>query len=81
MGSMRAKLGPINRAVAAILSPIWACAGMAGLAAAYASGHWLLALPALFALAYAALWARVVARARLLTWKEIAAPWRAREQE
>ena len=38
---MRAKLGPINRAVAAILSLIWACAGMAGLAAAYTSGHWL----------------------------------------
>ena len=37
-----------------------------------------MALAALFAFWYAALWARVVARARLLTSKEIAVPWRAR---
>lgn len=43
-----------------------------------AYGRWVLALAALFALWYAALWAHVVARARLLTWKEIAVPWRAR---
>jgi len=75
---MSGKLGSINRAVAAMLALIWACAGIAGLVAAYAYGRWLLALAALFALSYAALWTRVVARARLLTWKEIAAPWLAR---
>ena len=75
---MRDKLGHINRAVAAILALVWACAGIVGLVAAYAYGRWVLAFPALFALWYAVLWAHVVARARLLTWKEIAVPWRAR---
>ena len=75
---MRAKLGHISRAVAAILSLIWASAGIAGLAAAYAYGRWVLALAAFVALWYAALWAHVAARARLLTWREIAVPWRAR---
>ena len=75
---MRNELGYINRAAAAILSLVWACAAIAGLVAAYAYGRWVLALAALFALWYAALWAHVVARARLLTWKEIAVPWRAR---
>ena len=75
---MRAKLGHISRAVAAILSLVWALVGIAGLAAAYAYGRWVLALAALFALWYAALWAHVAARARLLTWREIAVPWRAR---
>jgi hypothetical protein len=76
--SMRGKLGHINRVVAALLSLVWACGGIAGLAAAYVTGRWLLALAALFALWYAALWAHVAAHARLLTWGEIAAPWRAR---
>jgi hypothetical protein len=75
---MRDRLGHINRTAAAILSFVWAGAGIAGLVAAYAYGRWVLALAAIFALWYAALWARVVARARLLTWKEIAVPWRAR---
>jgi hypothetical protein len=75
---MRGKLGQINRAVAAILALVWACAGIAALVAAYASGRWVLALAALVALWYATAWARVVARARLLTWNEIATPWRAR---
>jgi len=61
-----------------MLSLVWACGGMAGLAAAYAYGRWLIALAALFALWYAALWARVVARGRVLTWREIAVPWRTR---
>ena len=75
---MKTKLGHIHRAVAAILSLVWACAGLAGLVAAYVYGRWALALAALFALWYAAVWAYVVARARLLTWREIAMPWRTR---
>jgi hypothetical protein len=75
---MRGKLGHINRAVAAILALLWACAGIVGLVAAYAYGRWVLGLAALFSLWYAVLWAHVVARARLLTWKEIGVPWRAR---
>ena len=77
---MRAKLGHINRAVAAMLSLVWACAGVVGLVAAYARCRWALGLAALFALTYAAIWAHVVARARLLTWKEIAVPWRGRSE-
>jgi hypothetical protein len=77
---MRAKLGHINRAVAAMLSLVWACAGVVGLVAAYARGRWVLGLAALFALTYATIWAHVVARARLLTWKEIAVPWRGRSE-
>ena len=64
---MRGKLGHINRAVAAILALLWACAGIVGLVAAYAYGRWVLGLAALFSLWYAVLWAHVVARARLLT--------------
>jgi hypothetical protein len=75
---MQTKLGHINRAVAAILSLVWACAGITGLVAAYVYGRWMLVVPALFGLWYAALWAHVVARSRLLTWSEIAMPWRAR---
>jgi hypothetical protein len=75
---MRSKRGHIDRAVAAILSLVWACAGIAGAVAAYTTGRWVLAIAALFALWYAALWAQVVARARLLTWTQIAVPWRAR---
>ena len=62
---MRDKLGHINRAVAAILSLVWGCAGIAGLVAAYAYGRWVLALAALFALWYAAHWAHDVDRARV----------------
>ena len=76
--SMRGKLGQVNRAVAAILALAWACTGIAAMVAAFASGRWVLALVALFAVWYATLWARVFVRARLLTWKEIATPWRAR---
>jgi len=39
---MRGKLGHINRAVAAILALLWACAGIVGLVAAYAYGRWVL---------------------------------------
>ena len=78
--SMTGKLGHISRVAAAIISVVWACAGIVGLVAAYAYGRWVLALASLFALGYATLWAHVVARARLLTWKEIAAPWRARSR-
>jgi hypothetical protein len=75
---MQTKLGHINRAAAAILALVWACAGIAGLVAAYVYGRWVVALPALFAFWYAVLWARVVAGARLLSWSEVATPWRAR---
>jgi hypothetical protein len=75
---MRRTLDRINRGVAASLALIWACAGLVGLIAAYLYGRWVLAIAAIVALAYAALWAQVVKRGRLLTWREIGAPWKAR---
>jgi hypothetical protein len=75
---MRAKLGSINRLVAVILALAWACAGVAGLVVAYVYGRWVAAAAAVFALWYALLWVRVVVQARLLTWSEVATPWRAR---
>jgi hypothetical protein len=73
---MQTKLGHINRVVAAILSLVCACAGILGLVVAYIYGRWALVLAALVALWYAAVWAYVVARARLLAWSDIAKPWR-----
>jgi hypothetical protein len=46
---------------------------------AYVYGRWVMAIAALLALFYALLWIRVAVKARLLTWSEIAAPWRARK--
>lgn len=73
-----AKLGFISRFVALSLALVWACAGVAGLALAFTRGLWVAAVAAVFALWYAALWARVGIQARLLTWSEFATPWRAR---
>ena len=65
-----------NRAVALILALIWFCAGVAAIVFGYIHGRWLLLALGIFALWYALLWCRVVARARLLTWRELAVPWR-----
>ena len=75
---MRTKLSPINHLVAALLALVWAGAAVAALVVAYVSGRRVVLLLALFALWYAVLWARVVVQARLLTWSEVATPWRAR---
>jgi hypothetical protein len=75
---MKTRLGRFNRAIAAILAIVWAVSGISGMVAAYVFGRWILAIAALFALWYGILWARVAARARLLTWREIAMPWRCR---
>jgi len=75
---MPSKLGPINRVVAAMLALVWACIALGGFIVAYASGRWVVGLAAVFALGYAGLWVRVVARGRLLKWSEVAVPWRTR---
>lgn len=75
---MQTKLSRVSRVAAALLAFLWAGAGAAGLVAAYFYGRWLLAALALLALWYAFLWARVAARARLLSWSDAAMPWRAR---
>ena len=73
-----AKVGSISRVVAAMLALVWACAGIAGLVVAFTQGLWVAGIAGVFALWYALLWARVGIRARLLTWRESATPWRAR---
>ena len=75
---MRTELGSINRLVALILALVWGYAGVVGLVVAYVYGRWVAAVVALFAFCYAVLWVRVVVQARLLTWSEVATPWRAR---
>jgi hypothetical protein len=62
--------------MAVFLALAWTALGVFGLIAAFLSGRWILVFAAIFALGYAALWARVVVRGRLLTWREIATPWR-----
>jgi len=72
----RGHINLVDRTVAAILALVWACAGVAGLVAAYVYGRWLVGIAAVLALCYAVLWVRVLVRARLLNWSEIARPWR-----
>ena len=75
---MRAKLSRVNRVVAGVLSLVWAGAGVGGLITGYLYGRWVIAAVAVVALGYAALWLRVAAQGRLLSWSELAMPWRAR---
>ena len=66
----------VNRAVALALALVWLCAGTMGTILGFAGGRLLLVILSLVAIAYAILWFRVVARSRLLTWRELAWPWR-----
>jgi hypothetical protein len=75
---MRVSLSRVSRVAAVLLALVWTLAGAAGLVAAYFYGRWLIAAVALFALWYAVLWAWVAARGRLLSWSDVATPWRAR---
>jgi hypothetical protein len=56
---------------------VWLGAGVAGIVLGLIHGRLLLVVLALFAISYAVLWFRVVARSRLLTWRELVVPWRA----
>jgi len=78
MVTTRSRLGGVNRAVALALAIVWLCAGVAGIVLGFVHGPLLLVAIALFAIWYAALWFRVVARSRLLTWRELATPWRSK---
>ena len=71
----RGTLGGVNRAVAVVLAFVWLSAGIAGIVLGVAHGRWVLVAVAVLAISYAGLWFRVVARSRLLTWRELVAPW------
>ena len=74
----RNKVRGINRVVALFLATVWFCAGVAGVVLGYIYNRWLLMSIGVFALWYALLWSRVVVRSQLLTWRELAVPWRRR---
>jgi hypothetical protein len=76
--SPRSKLNGFDRVVALVLAVIWLVAGLAGFVAGITYGRWLLGVLGLLALAYAALWLRVVMQSRLLTWRGIMTRWRSR---
>ena len=75
--AIRSKLSRVNRAVALALAVVWLGAGGVGIVLGLIHGQLLLVVIALFAISYAVLWFRVVARSRLLTWRELVAPWHA----
>jgi|KBSMisStandDraft_5_1062788.scaffolds.fasta_scaffold3636699_1 hypothetical protein len=73
----RRKLSRLSRVTALLLALVWLGAGLVAIALGYLRGHWLLLAVGMFAVVYAVLWLRVVARSRLLSWHEVVAPWRA----
>lgn len=75
--AIRGKLSSVNRAIALALAVVWLGAGVVGIVLGLIHGQLLVVVLALFAIFYAVLWFRVVARSRLLTWRELVVPWRA----
>jgi hypothetical protein len=80
------RLGPprkvvgFNRAVALLLAAVWLFGGMAGVYFGVARSRYALAGCGAAAIWYAVQWLRVVVRSRLLSWRELIAPWRAAGQ-
>jgi hypothetical protein len=72
----RKNLSPLNRAVALVLAFVWLGLGVVGVVFSLVQRRLLIAVLSSLAIWYAVLWFRVFARSRLLTWREIAAPWR-----
>jgi hypothetical protein len=73
--AIRRNVRGVNRALALALALVWLGAGVTGIVLGYTHGEVLLTTLALFAVLYAVLWFRVVARSRLLTWRDLIAPW------
>ena len=72
--AIQRSIAGVNRIVALALACVWLAAGAAGIVLGVVHGRWLFAVMGVFAVWYAILWFRVVARARRLTWSELAAP-------
>jgi hypothetical protein len=75
--AIRGKLSTVNRTIALAVAIVWLGAGVVGIVLGLKHDQLLLVVLALFAISYAVLWFRVVARSRLLTWRELVVPWRA----
>jgi len=65
-----------NRFVALALACAWIAGGAGGIMVAIDATRPWLALLALCAIGYGLVWLRVFAQSRLLTWSEVALPWR-----
>jgi len=74
------KFSAVDQTVATILGAIWLLAGFAGIVVGIMQAHWQPIVLGSGALWYASLWLRVAARRRLLTWSELAVPWRTRKR-
>jgi hypothetical protein len=74
--TIRGNLSGVNRAVALALALVWLGAGTAGVVLGLGRGHVIVVIVAVAAIVYGFLWFRVVARSRLLTWRELVRPWR-----
>jgi hypothetical protein len=75
--AIRGNLAGVNRAVALVLAVVWLGAGAAAIAFGLSHGLMVVVIVAAAAIVYGLLWLRVAARSRLLTWRELVAPWRA----
>ena len=66
----------VNRLIALVLACVWIGGAAGGIILATHAGRPWLGLLSLFALGYGVVWLRVFAQSRLLTWSEVAMPWR-----
>jgi O-antigen/teichoic acid export membrane protein len=69
-------LSPLERGLALALALVWLCGGAFASYFALAYSHWGMAIGGFAALLYGAAWLRVAAFSRLLTWRELIAPWK-----
>ncbi len=74
--AIRRQISGVDRGVAVVLAVVWLCAGATGMVLGWARGQPVLVLVGAAAIVYAALWFRVAARSRLLSWRALFAPWR-----
>jgi hypothetical protein len=74
--TIRGNLSGVNRAVAFALAIVWLGGGAAGLVVGLGHAQVVMVIVAMGAIVYGCLWLRVAARSRLLTWRELIAPWR-----
>ncbi len=75
--AIRDNLSGVNRTVAWALAFVWLGAGIAGIVFGVGRAQVALAVAGVLAIVYGLLWLRVAARSRLLSWRELIAPWRA----
>ena len=72
------KVVGLDRATAVLLATVWLCGGMTGVYFGFLGSRYALAGCGVLAIWYAVQWLRVALRSRLLSWRELIAPWRAR---